>query len=134
MYLAIDPGKTTGWAKFSEDGTVHSFGRIVGEDEFLDWLEEESEVREIIVEQYRNRPGSKVNSWSTGPTQQHIGAITRIARKRKWIIHFQEPSPCLDIGLRFLGLSNAYKGKHVPDDVSALAHGTYFLRKKGIQK
>jgi hypothetical protein len=137
-YLAIDPGKTTGWARFDSEGKLTAFGKIKGEDKFLDWLEEENGIEVAVIEQYRNRPGTQINTWSTGPTQQHIGAIRRVCRKRGWTVHFQEPSPCLDIGLRFLGLRDTYKGrdwqKHVPDDVAALAHGTYFLRKAGIQK
>lgn len=133
MYLSIDPGKTTGWARFDEQGEPIAFGKITGPDKFLDWLEDQSDVSVYIIEEYRNRPGTKVNVWSTGPTQQHIGAIKRIAHKRNITIHMQEASQ-LSIGLRFIGMHRQYKGKHVPDDVSALAHGTYFLRKAGIQK
>jgi hypothetical protein len=133
MYLAIDPGKRTGFARFNEKGELSEPPFVkTPEDNALDYLEEVDGVKEIIIETYRNRPGS-VNSWSTGPTQQHIGAIQRIARKRRWKIHEQEPSPCLNIGLRFLGMANTYKGKHVPDEVSALAHGEYYLRKAKVK-
>lgn len=135
MYLAIDPGSTrTGWAKFNNEGIVQNIGVIKGADKFLDWLEElveKEEIKVAIVEQYRNR-GGFINDFSIMPTSQHIGAIARILRKRKIPIVYQDPSPCLSIGLRFLGMFTTYNGKHVPDEVSALAHGTYYLKKEGI--
>ena len=138
VYLAIDPGKTTGYALFNDHGVVTFMGKITGEDKFLDELEllvdTRKQLKVLIIETYRNRPGPKNqhNTWSTNATSQTIGAIKRIARKAGLEIVEQEPSPCLVIGLRFLGMSQTYKGKHVPDDVSALAHGTYYLRKKKI--
>lgn len=131
-YLAIDPGLTTGWASFDHEGKPLGFDEIKGYDEFLDWFEEQSPGL-IIIERYRNRGGA-INGFSDMPTSQHIGAIKRIARKKKVPIIEQDPSPCLSVGLRFLGLYATYRGKHVPDKVSALAHGTYYLRKQGIKK
>lgn len=131
-YLAIDPGKRTGWAAFNELGLPTAFDMIEGEDEFLDWLEEQN-PKKIIIERYRNR-GGRINGFSDMPTSQHIGAIKRIARKKGVEIIEQDPSPALVIGLKFLGLHSTYQGKHVPDKISALAHGTYYLRKAGIQK
>lgn len=133
-YMALDPGKRTGWATWDEEGNLMNYGAIVGEDTFLDWLEAHQAPRLVILEAYRNRPGTAVNAWSKGTVQQHIGAIKRILRKKKIAIVEQDPSPCLVQGLRFLGVWEAYKGRHVPDEISALAHGTYYLRKNRIQK
>jgi len=132
-YLAIDPGENIGWARFDDQGQLEGMGEINGHDKFLDWLEEQTGIKVYIVESYRSRPG-KINSWSRLPTVQLIGAIKRVARKRGIKVVEQDPSPCLSIGLRFIGMHTTYKGKHVPDQVSALAHGTYYLRQKGIQK
>lgn len=135
MYLAIDPGKNTGYALFDDKGLSKYMGVIKGEDKFLDELElmvTSQPVKIIILEAFRNRPGTAHSNWSKNETSQHIGAIKRIARKAGITIVEQEPSPCLVIGLKFLGLGETYKGKHVPDEVSALAHGTYYLRKNGI--
>lgn len=131
-YLAIDPGKTTGYAAFDENGNILEFDEIKGYDEFLDWFEEQKPGL-VILERYRNRGGAP-NFFSDMPTNQHIGAIKRICRKRKIPVVEQDPSPALTIGLRFLGLHTTYLGKHVPDKVSALAHGKYYLRKAGIDK
>lgn len=136
IYLAIDPGsKNTGWAKWDEHGTILGAGVISGQDKFLDWLEDlvfQAEILTAIIEQYRNRGGA-INNMSTMPTSQHIGAITRVLRKQRIPIEFQDPSPALSIGLRFLRVHAAYVGKHVPDNISATAHGEYWLRAKGIK-
>ncbi len=136
MYLAIDPGKTTGYAVFDDEGKVVTQGKLKGEDVFLDFLEDvvlqAYPIHQVIMEAYRNRPNMKNNMRSTNPTSQHEGAISRVFRKRKIPIALQEASPALAIGLKFLEVEAKYKGKHVPDDVSALAHGTYYLRKQKI--
>lgn len=135
MYLSIDPGKTTGYALFDDNGVVNFMGKIEGEDKFLDQLEslvETHTIKTAIVEGFRNRPNNLVSMRSTNPTSMHIGAITRVLRKKKILIVMQEASPALAIGLRFLGVHEQYINKHVPDDVSALAHGTYYLRKQKI--
>lgn len=134
-YIALDPGeKRIGYATFNSEGTALDFGTFTKEDEMLDWLESDDIQPEvIIVESYRARPGA-INSWSRLPTVQQVGAIKRIARKKKILVIEQDPSPCLAMGLRFLGMHKTYKNKHVPDQVSALAHGVYYLRKHRILK
>src|SRR6266496_4107812 len=127
MYIAIDPGDTTGWATFNEQGELIDFQEIKGHDNFLDWLEQQN-ARVYIVESYRVRTSGHINSFSTVPTLQLIGAIKRVAKKKGIKIVMQEVSPALSIGLRFIGMHSIYKGKHVPDRISALAHGTYYLR------
>lgn len=137
-YISLDPGeKRVGWAGFNAEGLPEKYGVFRDEDEMLDWLEEQ-DPQMIIVESYRARPGA-TNAWGRLPTVQQIGAIKRIARKKKIPVIEQDPNPGLVMGLRFLGVFHMYtseKGKllHVPDEISALAHGTYYLRKQRIQK
>lgn len=131
FFLAVDPGKSTGWASYTENGTLIDLGKITPEDKFLDWLESQT-PRIVIIETYRNRPGF-TNSWSTGPTQQMIGAIKRILRKKHVKIVEQEPSPCLAIGCKWAGIPNK-KGQHLDDSMSAHAHGTYYLINSGVKK
>lgn len=134
-YISLDPGeKRIGWAGFGKDGLPIKYGVFRDEDEMLDWLEgEEIHPQVIIVESYRSRPGA-INAWSRLPTVQQIGAIKRVARKKRIPIVEQDPNPCLVMGLRFLGIFKLYQNKHVPDEISALAHGTYYMRKQRIQK
>ena len=137
-YLAIDPGNTTGWALFAPTGDLISMGKGEADDVLDNWEEDDGGPLTLIIEIYRNRQGGKyteINAWSDNKTSQVVGMWKRLARKKHWSVVEQEPSPCLSHGLRFLGMYQIYYGikkKHVPDDVAALAHGTYYLRKKQI--
>lgn len=134
-YLAIDPGGTTGWAKFDADGNLLGCSKIQGGDKFLDWLEDqEAGDTTLILEDYKVRPWVN-HSYSSVPTLQIIGAIKRVAQKKEWTLVEQQPQ-CMHMGLRYLGLYAKYGGgkKHVPDDQSALAHGVYYLVKTGVRK
>lgn len=131
-FIAVDPGsQRSGVALFDATGNPLGMEVIKEVDPLLDWLEEQ-ECEVLILERYRNRPGA-INAWSTGDTQQIIGAVKRIARKKGWAVVEQDPSPCLAIGLKYLGLGTTYKGKHVPDQISALAHGEYYLVKNKVK-
>lgn len=125
-YISVDPGLNTGWAKWNEDGEIMSYGKLK-QEEFFNWFETQR-FKWLIIEIYRNRPGA-TNAWSKGETQQHIGVCKRHANKIGARVVEQDPSPCLAIGLRFLGLHDMYQGKHVPDEISAMAHGEYYMRK-----
>lgn len=138
IYLAIDPGDSTGWATFNYDtGETLGFGKIKGHDAFLDWLEEIEGIKTIILENYKvGRSGGSqfTHSFSDVPTLQLIGAIRRVAKKRHWTIVEQTPND-MYMGLRYLGLWSHYRGPgkakiHVPDDQAALAHGVYYLVKR----
>jgi len=95
----------------------------------------------IIFEEYKVNPGIS-HAWSDAPTIQIIGMIKRYAKKGNIKIVGQS-NQFLKIGLRQIGMYGRYykreKGKeirikHVDDQISALAHGTYYLKKKGVLK
>lgn len=141
FYLSIDPGeKTTGWAAFDEQGNELAFSKITGgPDEFMDWLESLIPVpSEIIYENYRVSPTIN-HGFSKVVTIQLIGMIKRYARKHRIPLH-EQPNTVLKIGLKFAGFYKLYydgkgkKLKHVDDQISAFAHGVYYLQKKGIRK
>lgn len=139
-YLSIDPGEqTTGWAKFDEAGNEIEFGKITGgPDSFMDWLEGlDNPPREIIYENYRVNPTIN-HGFSKVVTIQLIGMIKRYARKNKILLH-EQPNTVLKIGLKYIGMYEIYyppgkPKKHVDDQISAYAHGVYYLQKKGIRK
>ncbi len=133
-FLAIDPGgKRTGWATFDGEGKATGCNLVVGIDNFMDWLDALEPVPEVvIVESYHidnkmfNHQGSDV------PTLRLIGMIERYCHvKRLKMVKSRRAN--LKIGLQFMGVEYG-KGEHVPDQVSALAHGTYYLVKHRIKK
>ena len=140
-YLAIDPGEgRTGWAAFDESGDDIEFSAIHGgADAFMDWLEAlEPAPSEIIFEDYSINPAVS-HAWSKGGTIQLIGMVKRYARKNSIPVHSQ-PSTILKVALLHVGLYTVYyksdgsKKKHVDDQISAYAHGVYYLQKHRIRK
>lgn len=140
-YLSIDPGeKITGWAAFDSKGQEIEFGKITGGPEsFMDWLESlVPGPAEIIYENYRVSPTIN-HGFSKVVTIQLIGMIKRYAHTRKILLH-EQPNTVLKIGLKYAGFYLLYydaagkKKKHVDDEISAYAHGVYYLQKKGIRK
>lgn len=138
-YLSIDPGDHVGIAWFDRVGKPLENFEIHGHNEFMDWLEEGPVPKKIIYETYRNRPWEKANQWADNKTSMLIGMILRYAHKNKVEMVSSEPAN-LYIGLRFLGVYQLYAKKqgksrrHVPNALSALAHGVYMLQKLHIRK
>lgn len=143
-YLSIDPGeKISGWAAFRENGTDIIFGEVRGgPDAFMDWLEGlDPAPKEIIFEEYRINPAIG-HGFSEAVTIQVIGMIKRYAKKAEIPWHAQS-NQFLNIGLRQVGMYDVYyervrgkerRKKHVDDQISAYAHGVYYLVKKGIRE
>ncbi len=140
-WLSLDPGeKNVGWAAFSKDGSELGIGKVSGGlDPFMEWLEGLDPVPgEIIYENYRINP-TIAHGFSKVLTVQSIGMIKSYARRHKIPLH-EQPNTALKIGLKYVGAYTMYydsKGKrikHVDDEISALAHGTYFLQKHGVKK
>lgn len=132
-YLSIDPGNNTGWALFNEKGDPTESGEIKGHDKFMDWLEEVDPKPDIIIFEVYTIDNRQFNhQGSNVPTLQLIGMIKRYASKNK-IKLVESRRVNLKIGLRFMGVKYP-PGEHVPDQVSALAHGVFYLTKHNIRK
>lgn len=144
-YLAIDPGeKRTGWATFAENGDPIGMGVITGDaDDFMDWLEElDPQPKEIIFEGYWINPTIS-HGFSEALTIQLIGMIRRYAKKQEIKLHKQRNTD-LKVALRHAGFYGTYyhvtgpkrgqRIKHVDDQISAFAHGKYWLIKNGVIK
>lgn len=145
-YLSIDPGtKSTGWAWFDDLGNVTGFGKVVGSersgsdgvDAALDWLDEQPIPDVLIFENYQVNPNVP-HAFSKVRTVEVIGGIKRWARKNN-VTLVEQRNVVLPIGLRYVGMYNVYytgrkRIKHVDDEISALAHGEYYLVKNKIKK
>lgn len=121
----------TGWATWDEHGEVIESGAIKNADEFLDWLEQLTPFpKAVILEGYFVNPQFGGNhSGSDVPTLQLIGAIKRVCTKKKVPLHVQK-SDILPVACRYIGFVYS---KSLPDQVSAIAHGAYWLQKNKIR-
>jgi len=130
-YLAIDPGKTSGWATFRADGTGITMGQcdIFG---LFDLLAKTS-ASIIITEDYRLFPWkSKEQSWSQLDTVRIIGMIQYHCYLNKLQLILQG-SNIKSIGYMWAGIEKA-KSHSKSHERDAYVHGVYYLQNQGIRK
>lgn len=131
-YLAIDPGFTSGYATFDENGKMTAFGQIANPDDMMDWIEElRPEPDVIILEDYVIRKNVS-HAGSRAPTIQLIGMIKRYAKKKAIKVVLQM-SHAKNIGYKFAGLVPT-KNHDQSHQYDAIAHGCYYLQKNGIRE
>jgi len=131
-YLAVDPGETTGWATFNEDGTAINYGSAHGRIEVYQLLAA-TQPKVLIVEDFELFPWkAKEQSWSDFETVRVIGAIEFWAYAKSATVILQLPN-IKAIGYKWAGLSLA-KAKRDSHERDAYVHGIYYLQKNGIRK
>jgi len=137
MYLAFDPGNTTGWAEFDPHGEISDFGQlengVEGVTEFV--MAYDKPIHTVVIESYMVRPDDhsvKANVGSKLETVQVIGVLRGWAYSRKAEIVMQQPQ-IKKIAEKFSGYEpkGSHKNSHYVD---AINHGVYFLVKKGLRK
>jgi len=137
MYLAFDPGATTGWAEFDVNGKIVDHGQIKdgveGVTGFI--MAYDKPIHTIIIESYMVRPDDhsvKANVGSKLETVQVIGVLRGWAYSKKAQIIMQQPQVKkiaeLQAGFKVKG---AHKDSHWQD---AVLHGVYYLNKIGKRK
>jgi hypothetical protein len=133
-YLALDPGETTGWATFDDEGVVIKYGQVKQED-LHQWLDAAitSNLRAVISEEYRIYSSRRQRQWSRNQTSKNEGAIEVLCSVRGVPFHLQ-PANIKKIGYMWAGLGAAPNNHSISHQFDAVAHGTYWLRSKGILK
>lgn len=130
-YLAIDPGETTGWAAFDDEGTILAMGQFTQKEQ-TKWLDEHilSTLKEVICEEYRNYKGGTFRG-QKNQTSKNIGAIELICELRG-VPYVLQPANIKKIGYKFAGLGAAPSNHAISHQYDAVAHGTYRLRTTGV--
>lgn len=133
-YLALDPGETTGWALFDEQGEILKYGQFK-QSEQNQWLSDNltSDLKAVIVEDYKNFGWKQQKRWSRNQTSKNIGAIEMLCELRR-VPYFLQPSSDKAIGYKWAGLGQAPSNHAISHQFDAVAHGTYWLRSRGILK
>lgn len=130
-YLALDPGKTTGYAIFDSKGEVQVIG-LKDIDELAEWLEGlSSDITTCIYEGYRVFPHIS-HKYSEVIAIQAIGQIVSWATRRKIKLVKQWSSQKTD-GYKLLGMKPPKKKKE-EHQYDAVAHGVLYLVKIGVRK
>lgn len=133
VYVALDPGETTGWAKFDADGEIVAYGQYVQMDQ-VKWLTQNvtDSVKTVIVEDYRNYSWQKQARWSRNQTSKNIGAIEMLCSMRGIPVVLQ-PANIKVIGYKWAGLGEAPSNHNISHQYDAVAHGVYWLTTSGIR-
>jgi hypothetical protein len=150
MFVAVDPGENVGAATFSETG--EDLGRtVVRLDSFRtnflktlcsQRLKEPPRSPKLIfiMEDYTLRQDMAINqTGSDMPASRCIGAVEMIASilgPERCEIHLQKPGN-LKTALKWAGyptLANKPRSWHCPDDLSAYAHGVFWLIQNNYRK
>lgn len=132
FYLAIDPGETSGWATFKEDGSLDKMGSVLGRESVYALL---SSVQPwvIIVEDFELFPWkSRDQAFSKFEAVRVIGAIELWAYAKQRSVHLQKPS-IKTVGYMWAGITKA-KLKRDSHERDAYVHGVYWLQKNDIRK
>lgn len=131
-YLALDPGETTGWAAFDENGNSAGFSDVQGRVAVYELLEREK-PSVIIMEDYLVDPEKiKGHFWSPVETIRVIGAVEGWAyfNKAKVILQSRTVKP---IAYMWAGITKP-KAKAMTHQTDAYVHGVYFLQKHGVRR
>ncbi len=134
-YWAFDPGETTGYATFNEEGELMAAGQIYGFDSLVEWLAvtPSDRLKAVICEDFIIlRKKAAVFAGNKMEVIQAKGAIRAhtSSKKVKFILQRSDIKP---IAERLTGVRP--KGKHSENHwVDALNHGKYYLIKQGICK
>lgn len=133
-YIALDPGETTGWAKFDSQGDITSFGQFnLGEQN--QWLNDNivEGLKGVIIEDYKNYAHKRQKNWSRNQTSKNIGKIEMLCDLRS-VPYYLQPANVKAIGYKWAGLGEAPSNHSISHQFDAVAHGTYWLRQNGILK
>jgi hypothetical protein len=133
-YLALDPGETTGWAKFDAKGQILSYGQFKQTDQ-TEWITKHltSTLLGVICEEYRIYNPKRQKRWSRNQTSKNEGAFQLLAEMRN-VPFYLQPAANLTIGLKWAGLGELPSNHAISHQYCAIAHGTYWLRMNGILK
>lgn len=131
-YLAIDPGETTGWATFDDKGVIIEWGQVIQTD-LHKWLDKTitSDLGAVISEEYRIYSSRRQRQWSRNQTSKNEGAIEALCSIRG-VPFFLQPANIKKIGYKWAGLGAAPSNHSISHQFDAVAHGTYWLRMRGI--
>lgn len=130
-YLALDPGETTGWCCFSEEGEILTYGQYKQADQTKELTRLiTSDLLAVICEDYRNFAWKQQTKWSRNQTSKNIGAIEMICEMRQVPLHLQ-PANIKTIGYKWLGLGEAPSNHSISHQFDAMVHGGYWLISTG---
>lgn len=133
-FLALDPGKSTGYAYFKSNGEYLAGGTIRGYEEAFSWFPNIpwDKLDSVIVEDFRLYTWkAQQQSWSKLETVKLIGAVEVLGRMHGVPVVLQSPAH-KPIAYMWAGLT-VPKNHDMSHETDAFVHGVYYLQKHGIR-
>lgn len=132
VYVALDPGGTTGYAVFDEAGKLRDL-EYLDLDEVRERFEQDLwDTIAVICEDWRLHPEQAKNfSWSQMPTAKLIGWLEGVCMMRSIPFHLQ-PASIKPMAYKHLGKNPLPKSNPMNHAWDAWAHGNEFLIKMGV--
>jgi len=141
MYIFFDPGEHTGWTKFDEKGDVIGGGTLNDLIETFNFLGElpVGDFKVIGYEIFALYPWkSEAQRWNQFITSQVIGTIryvTHQGNQRGLNIQIvSQPANVMSMGYMYAGMNPPSNSNPLRHQLSAFAHGMYWLQKNGIRR
>lgn len=134
MILSCDPGDTTGWTIWSDDGQELYSGQMEA-DEFIEHLAQPDRfpgLKTVVYEDFRLFRGrAQAQTGSRFKASQVIGALKMLSSMTK-AKQVRQETGNRDLGYKFMGEKQPtnHKISHVAD---ARAHGYYYFVRSGIR-
>jgi hypothetical protein len=131
FYLALDPGKATGYAVFNEEGEDDDF-------DTLDIFETRTLIKTqrwkaVICEDWKLRPeAAKFMVWSDMPTSKLIGYVEGYCDGLNIPFILQQPA-IKPTAYKLAGRKPLPKSNPLNHAMDAYVHGRYYLAKRGIR-
>lgn len=139
MYIFIDPGQNTGWAKFDDNGELVAKGTTRNFEDLVYWVADNINVgtaeftKKCIVEDFKLYPSkAQAQLWSQFETVQVIGAI-RSQCLLVSIPYEVVPAHNKQMGFMYLGTKEPPHSSPLNHEMVAIAHGVFWLQNKGIR-
>ncbi len=129
-YLSLDPGHSTGWATFKENGDADKFGTVTSRVAVYDLLREQAPDL-IIMEDWITKQGVALGGDKL-ETVRVIGAVEFYVYLRKIPLVLQ-PNTVKSIAYKWAGMVPP-KRKSLTHEADAYVHGVYYLQKQGIRR
>lgn len=132
VYIAFDPGHTSGWATFDENGDVIEMGQFTLDElsRIKDLIHED--IKAVIVEDYKNHGYMQQKRWGRNETSKVIGRIEAVCDMLGVPAPHLQPNTVRAIGYKWMG-SEQPKNHSISHSWDACAHGVYWLQTNGIR-
>lgn len=138
MYLSYDPGETTGWVRFNNEGALVESGQVTGLDDLIDHIGRmkiehiDDPIKVVIYEDYIVfKKKAAAHTGSRVVTAQAIGIIKTL--KDTGCEFVCQPSNIKSIAQKWTGVKPPadHSQSHWVD---AFNHGAYYLIQRGLRR